>query len=550
MPLLKKAAVPVAYDSHRALTAAAQVVNIKDSRQVDLLAKRKPGSGWQADAWQYRNAIGELHYAFDLFANILSRIRLHAAWVEDESDTPTALSSSGAPDEAKEAAATAMRRVFGHGRQAEILRLAALNLQVAGEFWLVQVPADPATGEPESFMVVSDAQLTVKPQGKGYSVKTKSDQGKADELQIPPGHFCGRIWRRDPQFGDDADSSMRGVLEPCDELLLLGQTSKAAARSRLNAGLLFVPDTLSVTREVATDSDPTVDLSDYVEDEEDNLEEELLDTMTTPISDPESAAAVVPILVRGPAEAGAAIRFIKFERSFDPQLNQRAERLLERVLQGIDLPKDIVSGMANLKYSAAVQVQESLYTSHIEPLVLMLCDSFRTVWLAPALKKAGVAQDVIDKIVVWYDPSGIMTAPDRSNAANVGFNNNAISWAAWREANGFNDDDAPSEMEVAQRLALSRGQINDKIMEQLLATLIPEVLQATRQAALAESAAPLPGNVQELLDGRESPPDAPGGDPSPPAAAPPQEPTGPQSPPASPPPAGGAPSGPPPGAVS
>ena len=247
-------------------------------------------------------------------------------------------------------------------------------------------------------------------------------------------------------------------------------------------------------------------------DKADSIEDELLESMTTPISDLSSASAVVPLLLRGPESAGAAIKLIKFERSFDPQLAIRMERALERILQGINLPKEIASGLSQLKYSSSQVVQESLYTQHVEPMILMLCDAWRTIWLEPALRLDGIPQEEIDKIVVWYDPSGVMTAPDRSNAANVGFNNRAISWKAWREANGFSDDDAPDTDELAQRLALDRGQINDAIMEQLLATIMPDILKKTREAQIAGSPAPLSDDVQNLLDGRESPPDTIGGD--------------------------------------
>ena len=52
--------------------------------------------------------------------------------------------------------------------------------------------------------------------------------------------------------------------------------------------------------------------------------------MTTPIRDEDSASAVVPLIIRGPAELGDKIKQFKFERSFDPALAQRADRVLER----------------------------------------------------------------------------------------------------------------------------------------------------------------------------------------------------------------------------
>jgi len=129
---------------------------------------------------------------------------------------------------------------------------------------------------------------------------------------------------------------MRGILDLCAELLLLNRTFRATARSRLNAGALYLPDGLSV----AANPDPDFPYTDAdgiydgptPEELEDEFEDQLMDAMTTPIKDEDSASAVVPLIIRGPAELGDKIKQFKFERSFDPALAQRADRVLERIL--------------------------------------------------------------------------------------------------------------------------------------------------------------------------------------------------------------------------
>lgn len=495
------------------MTAAAQKVNIADKKEIEKLKKRQASDKWQEDSWEYYDIIGEIKYAFRLFSNVMSRIRLYAAVVTDDDSTPDPIKDH--PDlnpASADAALTAMRRVFAGPTQSELLRTASINLLVTGECYLVQEQPKAGLRDREKWRIVSTDQLVATQRG-AMGLKPRRDSKVNDIEPLPGNAFVGRIWSQHARYSDEADSSMRALVDLCDELMLLSRTVRATARSRLNAGALFVPDTLSVSVDQSTEqTDPVGEDGTNImpEDEDDEFEQELLDAMTTPIADESSAAAVVPLLIRGPADAGDKIKHIKFERAFDPQLTVRAERALERILQGIDLPKDIVTGLANIKYSNAVQIEESMYTAHIEPLVLMLCDAFREVYLVPALEKMGVPPEDIDKIVIWYDPAAIMTAPDKSNAANIGFDKMALSWEAWRRSNGFADTDAPTPKEVAQRLAIQRGQLSEQITEALFRTMFPEILDAARAQAIANSPSPLGQNVQDMLAGRQSPPEAPG----------------------------------------
>jgi hypothetical protein len=497
------------------MTAAAQKVNLSDKSAIEQLNKRRAGAAWQDDAWEFYDAVGEIKYAFRLFSNVLSRIRLYAAVIEDEDSTPIPVKEDDSLDDnTKRIINRAMLRVFPSSQQPNLLRKTGINLLVAGECYLIQLPPKYGVRDKEQWKIVSVNELVLK--NGTYKLKTEKNQREMDMEDIPPTAFVGRIWNEHARYSDEADSSMKALIELCEDLFLFSRAARATARSRLNAGAFFVPDSMSVSSSQvqvvadAVDADGQPIVVETIEGEsDDEFEEELLDAMTTPIADESSAASVVPLLIRGPAEAGKEIRVIKFERSFDPQLALRAERALERILQGIDLPKDIVTGLANIKYSNAVQIEESLYTAHVEPLVLMICDAFRAVYLEPALRAAGLDEDTIDRVVLWYDPAAIMTAPDKSNAANVGHDKMNLSDAAWRRANGFAETDAPTEDEIARRLAISRGALSEEITTAILKTIMPTILEAARAQSLQDSPSPLPPGVQEVLGGPPKPPDDP-----------------------------------------
>jgi hypothetical protein len=396
-----------------------------------------------------------------------------------------------------------------------MLKDLALNLQVTGECYLVQIPERVGHGIPESWDIRSTDELQIDARGN-YIVNSLRDVGGStpggankSAIKLPANAFVGRIWKTHPRYTQEADSSLRGLLDLCAELLLLNRTFRATARSRLNAGALYLPDGLSV----AASPDPNYPYEDadgiYAEptpeEMQDDFEEQLMDAMTTPIKDEDSASAVVPLIIRGPAELGDAIKQFKFERSFDPALAQRADRVLERIMQGLDVPKDIVTGLANVKYSNALQIDESLYKAHIEPLMLTIADALTVVYLRPYLKANGFDPEMVDRLVIWYDPSLVATRNDRAADADAGFDKMAVSFDTWRRAHGFADSDAPSQTEIGLRMMLQKGMITPELTESMLTAIAPDIMNATRAAQQANSVAPLPPNVAEALGGGEAP---------------------------------------------
>ena len=350
-------------------------------------------------------------------------------------------------------------------------------------------------------------------------------------IKLAPNAFVGRIWRAHPRYSDEADSSLKGMLDLCAELLLLNRTFRATARSRLNAGALYLPDGLSV----ASTPDPNYPYEDAdglyseptPEELQDEFEDQLIDAMTTPIRDEDSASAVVPLIIRGPADLGDKIKQFKFERSFDPALAERSDRVLERILQGIDVPKDIVTGLANVKYSNAVQIDESLYKAHIEPLMLLMADAFTVVYLRPYLLANGYNPADVERVVIWYDPSAVATRNDRAMDADSGFDKMAVSYDTWRRAHGFTDQDAPGPTELGLRLLVEKGVITPELTEALLSAVAPEMMAKAREAQQASSVAPMPQDISQMLQGAqpgaEAPTGAPEAAPAAPEAAPPTE---------------------------
>ena len=512
-----KPARAVPYNTPRPLTASAARINLKNNAEMAQLKKRREAAGWQNDAWDYYDLIGEIQFSSNLIANIASRVRLFPGYITSADTAPSNIfdiDDDTVSPELKKAAVETLRKLsYGPGGIPGVLRDAALTLFIAGECFLTREPVPMGTlGPQQDVWQIRSVNEIVYRDGKGgvKNVYVKASRSDTEGEMIHLGQdgydaYFNRIWRQHPRYSADADSSMRPQLENCDMLLLYDRSKRGITKSRMNAGLLFVPDGLAASRDTVNDEvqdlDDDAPVVDQEQLEEDTFEEELLAGITEPIADETSAASVAPTLIRGPGELGEKIRHITFERKFDPAISSDHERTLERILAGLDLPKDVVAGVGSAKYANAVVIEESLYKAHIEPLILTIVDALTVLLMRPVLKSMGFDEDDISRIVVWYDPSAITTKPDKATAATTGYEAGIISAEAWRRANGFSESDAPSGLERIQRLAETKGLLNEIVTERALRSIEPELFDDIREQAVEATDEETREAVDDALDG-------------------------------------------------
>jgi hypothetical protein len=318
------------------------------------------------------------------------------------------------------------------------------------------------------------------------------------ERELPEGTYIARIWQQHPRWSGEPTSSMIALNEPCDELLTLQRMIRSIARSRMNAGVLFVPDGLSVAGASVTDD------KEVAEDETLQFLNELFDAMTTPITNEAAGTGVVPMVVTGAEELGEKIKHILFERKSDQFLVERADKALERVLNGIDIPKELVSGLDNVRYSNAGVIDENLYKIHIEPSAIMLVDAITSVYIRPgvAAKFPDLDPGIMARIVAWYDPTDVVIRVDPAEAATTGYDKMLISGDAWRRANGFSDVHAPSQREIAMRMVI------DNMTKNLPPEVAAEILRQVLPTLFGENTASLLKPDDSATEKRRGPDDA------------------------------------------
>lgn len=503
-------AAPATYNAPRGMVASSQTLPLKaKSTKSEIL--RPSTRDWQRAAWDFYDEIGEIKFAFGIKGAIMSRVRLYPAVVIDPSEPPTPLRDlnddfheDGVDSDAITAALKASDDAFeklsrNHlGGLSELMRSFSINLDVAGEFFFLELKG--------RYIIASIEELTANGSSAsgGYRLKqsrdaTGSNQAARQGLPVAKDTYVARIWRGHPRWSKEPDSTMLGVLSQCEKLSLLDRAIRATARSRMNAGLAFVPDGIHV---------------ESMEEEERPLEQTIFDALTAPVENEAAGTTVAPLILRGPPEVGDKIQLLDVLRTFDPALATTADRALERLMQGMDIPKDMVTGLANVRYSNAIVIDDGLYKAHIEPTCLFAVDSMTSAWYRPFLRRVGVHPKLVDKLVVWYDPSEIVTRPDRSTAANEGYDRGLLSGMAWRTARGFNEADAPDIDERILRIAFENaGQVPPDTLVALLEHFAPEIFEEIRNQNQQESG--MPSGISSMLEGGQ-PPAAPEGEAAPP----------------------------------
>jgi hypothetical protein len=503
--LPERPARSAAYSKPRALVASAERVDLETAWSD---RSRGAYSAKQAEAWTGYERVGEIHYGFNLVANVLSRLRVYPAALLESEEAPMGAGDAAErgklPSKLAQDAEDVMREISGP-TFSRMCRSFALNMNIPGECYLIRLVNEDKHGNKTiEWRITSTDEVVVD--GSGALLRPIQGDTKR-EKRLPKNTYVGRIWRSHPRYSGEPDSSLFGVADAVEELLILQRLVRSATRTRLNNGLLFLPDGLLTTRlymalkgqDEAGNPLPEEQLAAMSNDPGNQLVADILQAIVTAVSDEGDASAVAPIMVTGEGGLAEQIKHITFERGSDEWLVNRTERALERILQGIDVPKEVVTGLANVKYSNALVIDENLYKANIEPLALVLSDALTEVFLRPMLRARGYSEADLSRVAVWYDPSEIVTRPNQSEDSSEGYDRFVLGPGAWRREHGFSDDDAPNEAELGMMLLTQGVALPPEVQMALLRAMMPKLLEEQRQESISRQPVPQPQSAQTIL---------------------------------------------------
>lgn len=429
----------------------------RDSRKYKRITQE-----WQAQVFTYYHSIPECWYAAQFYARSLSQIRLYVGRRDDQGEIKEL--EKGDP------AAKLLDRIRDpSGGRSQLLASYGRLRFLVGECFLVCSMEENGTERWEALsnreirQYDSDSSAVgprryVRVRAPGLDPEDLADDGQDEDLrdedvqeladgtktQLPPRSTTGstqaivwRLWRRDPEYSSWSDAPTRAVLNLFEQLLLLEMTVNARAKSRLaGAGILLLAQELDF-------GPPEPNKGDTENPKKETFMDRLQRAMVTPIKDPGSARQVVPIVGRIPAELmDRAYSLIKIHDPNEKIIETEIiDKLLFRIATGLDMPHEMLLGMADVNHWGSWQIDESAFKQHIRPVVQELVDDVTSAYLIPAALLDEKIQDPHD-LVVGYDPAALVNHPDKSKDAKELRALGAVTLDALREATGFNDNDA------------------------------------------------------------------------------------------------------------
>ncbi len=480
----------------RSLTAAAT----RPARAAASAAVTSPALGsrsWQAEAWAAYDEVGEERFLASTLAGRLSQARLyvqhkpsqgpHSSLRDDPTDvTDTASTRTAQLAEAVLAALGASQQDLG-----QMLQRLATNLFVAGEGWLVGVPRhviddiapssapsvtapspDPALTDLVWRVLAVTEVAAVGSTGDRIRLNLGTDGSAPVEVSVDEVYMV-RVWRPHPARYWEADSPTRACLPILRELIGLTRHISAQIDSRLaGAGILVVPSSASAA--LASDA---ADSSAY--GAPDPFVAALMDSMLRPIENRDDASAVVPLVVTVPDEAADKMSHLTFSSALDSGARDLRDEAIRRLALAQDAPPELLLGSGAMNHWGAWLTREDTVTTHIEPVLALICDALTSQYLRPVLLSAGLSEEEVRTLSVGYDVSALVARPNRSEEALNLHRAGAVSDEALREASGFDDSDAKPLDERALMQALAMVSKRPDLMGTIgIGPLTEEILKA------------------------------------------------------------------------
>jgi len=410
---------------------------------------------WQADAWRYLEMVGELQYVINWRAWSASRCRLVASALDEQGEPMGHIPE----DDPNGPRVRKMVNDIGGGvtGQTKLIQRIAYLLSVPGECWVGMVVRDESREQ-----TVDGQPIPVDLSRPGYQLeqwyvfgKEQISSGPAGiELRLPDGSrheynqdvdVLFRVWLEHPKDPSQPVSMIWSNRVVLDGIVQADATIRAANNNRLiGNGLLFVPQEMSLPQQQAPvavpvgEVDANVPVPFFEPNSAQALQDLLYDVASVAKKDPESQAAMLPIIAAVPGEMIKNVNWIRPGSDVPETTLKIQQEDIRRLAMGLDVAPERLFGMSEGNHWSAWAIDENDIKVHVAPLVQTITEAFTQEILREKLAQADIDPD---SYVIWYDTTALSQDPDKTDEAEAAFDRGAISAAALREHLGFDDED-------------------------------------------------------------------------------------------------------------
>jgi hypothetical protein len=479
----------------------------------------RPNQEWQKECYRHYEICGEARFAANFYGHAMSRARLYVAQ----------RGTTDKVDRIEDGPAFEVLADLFNGKdgQAQMLKALGIHLTVAGECYLV---GRTVNGQ-DAWEIVSILEMKVS--GDKWTIVY--GDGMAD-VKLTDEDVVIRIWNPNPARRIEADSPFRSLLPVLTEIEWATRNIFAQTSSRLaGAGILFMPQGMSFPKPPPQEGQEQTTSED--ESEASLFMRTLADAMLTPIEDPSSPSAMIPVVVTAPDDAIDKAKLMHFWSNLDEKVLEMRASAINRFADGMDLPREQIMGMSSnngtgggtsngVSHWGAWQVEESTIKMFLEPMLELVCNALTVGYLRPLLEdgdggdeETGLPAPTRVEEFIHYDTSALRLRPDRSEEAISLWDRGLLKTSTLLRETGFDVSDMPDDTEFKTWLLrkIASGSNTPEQVAAAARALGVDLPSDTNPAAQPNEAPPPPS-----LEDHPSRPRTPGEDrplPAPDAAA-------------------------------
>lgn len=284
-----------------------------------------------------------------------------------------------------------------------------------------------------------------------------------------------------PADPEQPDAPIFGVLGTLDDMAWLNRLSRSQSANRVGMrGIIGVSD------QFATASGATGEAfwSDFEA------------SLSRPMDNPEDVSPVGIIgsteLVKPEGSGMAGLSWIIPDFPYDDRIDERMDKLVQRLAYGLPIPPEILLGMQAQSKATAFQVEGATYRAHIEP-VAMLVSRIASDTLSAFLP------DTVGVLEINPDPTQILARRHSISDVLEAFDRGAVSFAYLREVLGIPEGAAATEEDILLRQRVGR---NARTPGEQTRDPANVAAQEPLTAAATEA---IDGEVEELTTNPEAP---------------------------------------------
>lgn len=406
-------------------------------------------------SWRWYDQLGEIHYGVSRSARVGGYAELGVYELTKTGQLGKQV-TTGLPGE------IGQMLYSPYGGQRGLIERFLTLMKIPADSFLIQAMND---GQHDGFDFVSANELKVAdptsllgPKSDAtierITMPAKSRWSETEMAErLTPAEFIGRVWKPSSQFVDMPDSAMKALDTTCEMLYLLtvGLRSKLLSRLASN-GIMYIPNEVNDVRSAAPSGEPG-------EFHNNKVLNELLNAGFYSARNPSAPEAAMPVFMTGPGIHGEQFRHIVMDQEvYETDMKLRAE-LIDRILTGLDVQPSQVKGSQDANHWSSWSASEDELRVSVRPDLDTLCWALTRLVLWKRLQDNGFTSGRVQKYVVAYDLSKAQSHQNIAEDARQLNDRIVIGPAATREASGFEERHAPTDIEYIRAVGVKANDV-------------------------------------------------------------------------------------------